>query len=286
MTLPNFLVIGSGKAGTSSIGAYLDQHPQVFMSPVKEPNFFAYDAAEPGILVWGSSREREYPVRDLTAYAALFDGVRDEVAIGEASTVYLESRDAPPRIRATLPGVRLVASLRDPVDRAYSSYWMGIRLGTESRDIGQALHPGDDLVRAGFYHSLLQRYVKLFERERLHVLLFDDLRSRPVEAMQSLYRFLEVDGRFVPDVRVRHNVGGVPRSRMLHTIFASRGLRAVARPLLRGRLRQALVGLRQRSLRRPPPLPEALRRSLIALYREDVLRLQQLLERDLSHWLE
>ena len=286
MTLPNFVVIGAGKAGTTSLYQYLREHPQVYMSPIKETNFLAYDPEQPGELVWGGPPRTGFAIVDLESYRALFAGVTEEIAIGEASPLYLDSLTAPGRIRDTLPDVRLIACLRQPADRAYSAYSMGPPPGQPQPSVREALRPDSEMVQQGFYHALLGRYFDLFDRERIEVILFDDLQARPLETMQGIYRFLGVDDRFEPDIDVRHNPSGRARSRLLHAVITSRALRSALEPFVPERLRRAALRIRNHNLQPVPPLPTDLRRELTDLYREDILRLQELIQRDLSHWLE
>src|SRR5215218_4707583 len=123
MTMPNFLIIGAGKSGTTSLYHYLGQHPEVFMSPMKEPKFFCFEGERPNFRGPGDDEEiNRKCVTTIDAYRALFDGVACEKAVGEASSMYLYYPKAPERIDHHVAGVRLIAVLRNPVDRAYSSY--------------------------------------------------------------------------------------------------------------------------------------------------------------------
>src|ERR671920_1370194 len=108
---PNFIVIGAAKAGTTALYWYLAEHPTVFMSPVKETNFFAYALDEQGRLVYGDPDVHKFPVKTLAEYEALFAPAAGVLAVGEASPIYLECPQAPARIRATLPDVRLICCL-------------------------------------------------------------------------------------------------------------------------------------------------------------------------------
>jgi hypothetical protein len=119
------------------------------------------------------------------------------------------------------------------------------------------------------------------------VYLYDDLVANPLTLMQDLFRFLGVDETFVPDVSVRHNPGGLPRSKQLHWFLTKPPLPiSVRRAWVPERMRLRLMSaLKKRNLREAPPLSEEVRRRLRCLYREDILRLQDLIERDLSHWL-
>jgi hypothetical protein len=200
MTLPNFLVIGAGKAGTTSVYRYLKQHPQVFMSPIKETNFFAYTCAgwddrELNRLGWSA----RFPVRTLEAYETLFEPVRDEKAVGEISPRYLSvGRPAAECIRRHLPGVRLIAILRNPIERAFSSYLFHTRDGRERRTFERAI--GEEragvqpekmdfgqlhYVGLGRYCDLLEPYFDLFPREQIQVHLFADLQRDPAALMRK-----------------------------------------------------------------------------------------------------
>ncbi len=124
MNKPNFLIIGALKAGTTSLFNYLMQHPQIYMSPVKEPKFFAL------VGEYLDPKKREILgkcVVDIEEYRALFDNVTTEKAIGEASAIYLSSRRAPGRIQHYILNVKLIAILRDPVERAYSHFLHNVR---------------------------------------------------------------------------------------------------------------------------------------------------------------
>ena len=118
MTLPNFIIIGAAKAGTTALYWYLAEHPDVFMSPVKETFYFAYGVDAAGKLLYGDPAVHRFPVKTLSAYEALFARANGALAIGEASPIYLECPQAAERIRAVIPDARLICSLRHPVDRA------------------------------------------------------------------------------------------------------------------------------------------------------------------------
>ena len=283
--LPNFLVIGAGKSGTSSIYEHLADHPQVYMSPVKEPNFFAWDAQQPGRLVWGSAPDREYAVTDLAAYEGLFAGVRDEIAIGEASTVYLEAAAVPDRVVETLESPRFIVSLRNPVDRAYSGHWMAVRHGWDHPPYEEAFLPHQDLIEAGRYPRLLRRWFLRFPPDRFHVILFEDLKTRPAATIRSIYEFLGVDAGFRPAAKVKHNRGGVPRNRLWDDVLSGKGLRPFVAPWLPARARRLVRRFRSRNLAPVPSMPADLRRRLVEFYRDDILDLETLIHRDLRAWL-
>jgi hypothetical protein len=303
MTLPNFLIIGAGKSGTTSLYHYLNQHPEIFMSPVKEPKFFALEGL--GIYFQGPGDKEvmtqtsgNRAVLEIDEYESLFDGARGAKALGEASPIYLHSPQAPARIRHYIPDAKLVVVLRNPIERAYSAYlhqvrdgreWLGFReaLLAEEGRIQRDWAPGWRYQRVGFYHEHLSRYYKLFGAEQIRVHLYEDLNKSPVSVSQDIFRFLRVDDSFVPDISLRHNVSGIPKSKALVALIKRPNpLKSAAKAVLPEKLRMRLsMNLQNRNLSSAPPMPEEARMELIEAYREDVLRLQDLIGRDLSGWL-
>jgi hypothetical protein len=275
VTLPNFLVIGAPKAGTTSLHLHLRAHPQVFMPELKEPRFFGYE---------GEGERMKFPIRTLEEYEALFAGVTGETAIGEATPHYLVYPRAAERIRDLLPRARLIASLRDPVERAYSVYQMNLR--------NKGVNEGVPFVRAmetdrnlrETYADMLRRYFDRFPPERIAVILLEDLERDPAATMQGLYRFLGVDPDFRPDLGKIANPGGEPRSKLLHRLLTDPRLRGLSRTALPAPVVERLRALRSRNLAKAPLPPED-RRKAIGFFREDILRTQELIGRDLSAWL-
>jgi hypothetical protein len=298
--MPNFLVIGAQKSGTTALYHYLRQHPQVYMSPVKEPHFFVFENKD---VDYRGPRDREIlsqmVVTEIEAYSKLFGGVTDETAVGEASAGYLHSPEAPGHIRRHAPGAKLIAVLRDPAERAYSSFLHMTRDGREPLDdFEHALEVEEARIRdnwapiwhykrAGFYRPQLERYFEAFGRGRIRVYLYEDLREDPLGMLRDVFSFLGVDDDFRPNVSLRHNVSGVPRSRALHGLLGrSHPLKSAVKPFVPEVARLRLVtSLRNHNLSRPSPLSPRIRGRLIENYREDILRLETLIGRDLSGWL-
>ena len=299
MPMPNFLVIGTAHAGTTSLFHYLKQHPQIYLSPVKEPRFFAFEGEAVDFRGPGDERFRKIVITDIKDYGALFEGVAQETAIGEISPVYLYSPKAPERIRHYVPGAKLIAILRDPIERAYSSFLGEIRAGREPlRDFAEALQNEGRRIREnwsyvwhykqrGFYYSQLRRYLERFDRSQIKIVLYDDWEADNVGTLREIFRFLEVDDCFIPDVSVRHNVSLIPRIKLLHEALTSRRRgRCILRPFLLARAWQRMRrGLTKRNLVRPK-LPLSVRKHLVEEYQADILRLQDAIGRDFSKWLQ
>jgi hypothetical protein len=299
VTLPNFLIIGAQKAGTSSLYYYLKQHPDVYMSPVKEPHFFAIEGGRANFRSPGAEAGiNRKSVADSKEYEALFDGARGEKAIGEASTSYLYSPEAPGRVEDHLPEAKFIAVLRDPAERAYSTF-LALRLGGREplEDFSHALEAERERIESGwehiwhyknlgFYHDQLSRYGEALEEGRMRIYLYEDLSADPRGVVRDAYRFLGVDDSFVPDTAQRHNMSGVSKNGFLVSLVRKRHpVKTAIKPLVPAAVRRRLVSdLQERVLSRPPFPPEA-RRELVEAYREDVVRLQDLIGRDLSAWL-
>lgn len=308
MTMPNFLVIGAAKCGTTALYHYLVQHPEIYMSPHKEPMFFALAGEKPDFRGPADARGiNRCRFTDFDSYRELFRGVSGEKAVGEASTLYVYSPKAPERISRHVPDAKLIAVLRNPVDRAYSAFLFMLRdsreplsnferaLAEEERRIAENWGPEYHYRRGGFYHSQLKRYYDRFEREQIKVYLYDELNSDPEGVVRDMFRFLDVDDAFEPDMSSRHNVSGIPQSRVLQSLYlwlrrsspAKSALKALIPEKPRRRMyRLVLNGVQRRNLAKAPPLSPEMRQELIEAYREDVLDLQDLIGKDLSGWLK
>jgi hypothetical protein len=290
--LPNFIVIGAAKAGTTSLHWYLGEHPAVFMTPVKDPSYFAYGVDDKGRLLWGDLDFHYFNVRSWSEYQRLFDDAADATAVGEASTMYLECPQSADRIRKALPDVRIICSIRHPVDRAYSDYLMYLRHRGRrfdpSRDLSTAAEwaqPDSRWMQIGRYHAQLSRYFEAFPRDQIHVFLFDDLRRNALQVVQGAYRFLEVDPTFVPDLETPHAPGGVPANRLLEGLLTSGAVNLVMKPFVPTRAANWVRRLRTRNMRQPPSLPGELRAELTRHFRDDVQKTSELIGRSLDHWL-
>ncbi len=203
MRLPTFLIIGATKAGTTSLHHYLGQHPEIFMLPQKETNFFAQDSALCLL---------DRTVRDSDEYRTLFAEAGDAKAIGETSPAYLAVPDSPELIRKMIPDAKMIVILRNPVERAYSHYLMRGRQGKEKREnfeeclAVEDLDPMRSYKSRGFYGEQLARYRAQFPRERLKIFLYEDFVESPLTVLEECLKFLDVDPTFVPDMSQKHNV--------------------------------------------------------------------------------
>jgi hypothetical protein len=290
--LPTFVIIGAAKAGTTALYWYLAEHPKVFMSPMKETNFFAFGLDANGDPLYGDPELHRFPIRSLDEYRSLFVRAGEASAIGEASPIYLECPEAAGRIHDHLPGATVVCILREPVDRAYSDYQMylrarGRRLDPE-RDLAPSAawaQPDSHWMRISRYHEALRRYYDRFPREQMRIILFDDLRRDAAATVADLYRTLGVDPTFVPSFDTPHNVGGVPSNMAIERLLTSSRIRSIVEPVLPRRVADLARRLRTRNLAKAPPLPAEMRRGLSTWFEEDVRATSRLIGRSLEPWL-
>lgn len=288
MGLPSFIVIGVAKAGTTSIYRYFDQHPQVFMYPEKSTSYFGYEDARDW--QWwdegDAPRLRHFRVKTFEQYQAAFAGVNGELAVGEVSPQYVRCPTAARRMRETLPDVKVIASLRNPAERAFSGFLMRTRRGEPVRTAEEELMPTATHVKEGFYYTRLKRYFDEFPREQLKIFLFDDFRREPARTMSELFDFVGVDTGVPLDTTSKHNPANIPKSRLANRVLYHPRVIRTAKTMIPVPAYDLAKRARQLNLKTAPKLPDDLRASLLEIYREDILKLEGLLGRDLSIWLD
>ena len=301
MTLPNFLIIGAAKSGTTALYRYLKQHPDIFMSSRKEPHFFSY--TNDTKLTNGPGDYIRTAVTDFAQYQMLFQKAKNEKAIGEASPTYIYVPGTAQKIQTTLPSVKIIAILRNPADRAFSAYMHLIRDGFETiSDFELALSKEQERIadnwgpiwhytKAGFYFEQLLPYYRLFEKQQLKIIIYDDFQQDPLKVMRNLFSFLDVDNSFTPDMSAKPNVSGIPKNKNLQKMMdflfnQNNPIRDISRKVFSEDIRWRVTsGLRNKNLNQPA-IPYKLRKYLIEIFQDDIIRLQKLIDYDLSKWLK
>jgi hypothetical protein len=291
--LPNFIIPGAVKAGTSSLYYYLRQHPEIFMPDNKEPHHFA------------PAKWCGLPVPDRKEYEQMFSGMRNEKAVGEASTGYLYYPESPELIHSAIPDCRIIVILRNPVDRAFSGYCHEVREGLETKSFEEALaeerqatrfiRGGEfsfNYMKQGYVLGILEKYLALFSASNVHLCCFEDLLANTDELMRSVFRFLDVDENFRGDWTYRYNPSGMPKYPWLHQLLdgendARKPLVWMTSHLIPARIRNPLWHkIRDWNVLNGPAIRmrEETRLMLEALYADETLGLEQLTGKDLSHW--
>jgi hypothetical protein len=291
MTLPNFFIVGTVKGGTTSLYFYLRQHPQVFMPDVKEPAYF---------------RSFKPDVDSLAAYKKLFEGAAGEKAIGEASTAYLYAEESPALIKAAVPDAKIIISLRNPAEMAYSLWRYISRIGKRGEHLPfeAALEAEDQRMKdpefqkretwpsqfyyfhRGLYHDQVKRYIDTFGRGNVKILIFEEFVKDPLKICREVFEFLGVDPDFRPNLK-KKNAGNI-RHRGLNKLLTeptgrqARVMAAIPSSIM-GPVRDYLMDWNSKPAK---PMDKKLRRELLDRYAPDIKRLEELIQRDLSHWMK
>lgn len=303
MALPDFLVIGAPKAGSTAVHEALVQHPQLFLSTPKEPKFFLTGGVRPrrshhrGPGDAHSSREW---VWSRARYEQLFDPAPPATLRGESTPFYLWSKPAHVRIRQTVPDAKLIAVIRDPVDRAYSN-WTHLRSdGLEPEaDFVTACRKEPERVAAGFapfwrylelgrYGEQLEHLFRVFPREQVHVLRYKEFVDEPARTIDSICEFLGVDTSLVDTIPHSNPSGWADDGRVNSALRAVvRGGAAVGSlfpPQAWRRAHAPLIRALRRNHSNRPHLEVEQRRELVGHFREDIELLESLLGRSFHDW--
>jgi hypothetical protein len=296
MSLPDFIIIGAARCATTSIYHYLNQHPQIQMSKSLEPNFFVERAC-----LGLQSANPLSSVSDLRSYELEWDNAKQSSHLGEKSPAYLYCESSPRLIRERIPGVGLIAILRNPVERAYSHYLFHRRTGAEELDFWDAVdcarsrhsngfHWAYDYIGAGMYHSQLSRYFASFPKEQIRILNYDRFGEDVYGVCNEILAFLGVTQPFKPTIRIHNKSGGydAPFSTFFHagSPLANVARRIGLRRLLPGRLYAYLDSQRRigRSITAESCPPDVYQR-LRPVYADEIARLSELTGMDFSTWL-
>ncbi|MDC0230750.1 sulfotransferase [Aureispira] len=302
---PDFVIIGSGKSGTTSLDHYINQHPEIFMSPFKEPNFFGFELMNENDFV-NDPNELSYFKSSITnqeQYLQLFQNSSQTQKVGETSNTYMFHRDACQQLHYHIPNVKIIAILRQPTERLYSRFLHLARVGRlPTENFKDCLDKNNkiwwsrnDLIKEGFYYKHLTKYFKTFRPENIKIFFFEELANNPDKLMKDLYEFIGVDSSFEPDMSFKLNSSGYIKNKFYDSIFGeAKGLikssRALLPNCLYSRLKKNHFALklknriREKNLHRPK-LEIDLKKQVTEIYSDDITNLSRMINKDLSHWL-
>jgi len=266
MSLPNFLIIGAPRSGTTWLAMNLREHPDIFMPQIKEVHYF----------------DRHY-AEGIDYYLKFFRGAESFRAVGEATPDYLYFPEVPERIASVLPESKMILCLRDPVDRVYSRYWNAKAKYTENRSLSfeQKLRQKPLFLDEGKYFTHVKRYYEYFAPEQFLILSYDEIQSEPDDVMRRAYEFLDVDSTFRPetlDLRVNAAASKPHHAKSRSLYYLHRSLEKIGLHALAN----VVQNYNAASL---PSMSEETRRWLVEeVYRQENLKLQQLTGLDVSQW--
>ena len=284
------------KAATTSLYTYLKQHPDVFMTHIKEPMFFNNFETDNNYIVKGRKGSK---ISTLKEYYTLFDNAENAIALGEASPAYIYNRNCATLIKEHLPEVKIIAILRQPVKRAYSNYLHAKRAGrepinsfidainSEEERIEKNWSPLYHYKEKGFYFRQLSRYFKEFKKEQIKVILFEDIIDDPQKITKEVFEFLRVDSSFTPDTSKKANVAGKPKGVAGWIVMKLRKNNLLPNIEFSKYLPEFSVSYILKTIySKPEKIDNKTIKSLTnKYYKEDIKQLEKLIERDLSNWL-
>ena len=299
-SLPNFLIVGAAKCGTSSLHNYLNQHPDVFMPSYNEQGM---KVKEPRFLIKDLVKDRLHNgVWDLESYQALFNNVVNEKAIGESTVLYLYYyNEAIKNIKKYLgDDVKIIIMLRNPTDRAFSAYTHVSRSIKEPLSFEEALvieknRLENDITLTpmvmykdmGLYHDMVSAYIENFKN--VHVILHEDFQQNTKTVVMQTLAFLGILKSVGLDTDSKHNVGGKSwrfsflKQFFMKDNFIKKGLRVTFSKALRKKFRVFLEYFVKENVK---PINPETKKELISFFRNDVEKLEKLLNIDLKNWKE
>ncbi len=296
--LPNFVIAGAAKSGTSFLATALAEHPDVFVPPLKECSFFAFQSCHPRFKGPQDERMNRRIIIHRSEYDKLFERATDKhTAVGEASVYYLARPESFRRMRTLLgPDCKVLLVLRDPTDRAFSAYGHYIRDGRETLSFADAIQREDERLAAGWqdswgytrlsqYSPGVQAALDTFGPSCVRIWTYEDLSNDPTRLVAEAFEFIGVDPSFAPRTDTRVNASGAPRSKLVQRLIVERHvLKKIWQPIVpapvRGRVSQ---WIQNRNLR-PLAFPEELRERLDEMFHADIAGLSALTGRDFTPW--
>ena len=312
MTLPNFFIVGAPKAGTDELYYDLDQHPEIYLSPLKEPCYFSTEIRpqyfHPSLrkqAELAAASTRKYLdegmqhkrfggiISDPSDYQRLFSRAKHEKGIGEASVCYLWSNSAPAAIASAVPHARIIIVLMDPSERAFRQYLKSVSDGTVwhsfRKHLETAMQRGSELsvyhpfLAFGDYFEQVRHYMQFFPAHQLNISLYEDTCADHQAWFSGVLAFLDVESSFIPQQVEVPSKPRVPRFIGVSHALRIRELKRIAGRALPKRLKTFAKHVIAGS--DLPELQPQDRAILIDYYRDTILRLQDLIGRDLSAWL-
>jgi hypothetical protein len=292
MILPNFLIVGAAKSGTTSLYHYLRQHPDIFMPEWKELSLFIGDSYGP-----------LHRVKKPSYYRIAFSKIKNQSVVGEASTAYLFDEAAPGIIKAQLGTIRIIIILRDPVAMSYSLYNHQFRKEGETLEnfeeaLAQEKHRRNNpefredcygwhanyyYYHRGLYYEQVKRYMDVFGEENVRVIIFEELTADTINVVKETFQFLGVDDTFVSEISVHNPAGSIIK---IPRFWSDKGLLLkTAQFVFSKNLIKKIPHLLRNIGRKPPrPINAATAERLRKRFYADICRLEKLIAKDLSAW--
>ena len=296
---PDFLIVGAAKAGTTALYHQLGTHPDIFMSPQKEMNFFAL---ENQVIDFKGPGDIEITHKDSILrkdeYLDLFRAGDSFKAIGEASPLYLSSESACYRIKYYIPKIKLIGILRNPIDRAFSAFChlrrderepesnFLLAVEKEPYRITSGWCEMWHYIKNGLYADQIERFQSNFKKDQILFLVYENFLSEPKATLKTICDFLQIDSTFPFEIGTKYNRSGTPRFKNVHQMlnqpqYINKFLKRLFPKKVLKELRESIINL---NLKEKESLTEDQIHHLYPFFEKDIHRIEKLINMDLSHW--
>ena len=281
----DFFIVGAPKAGTTSLYKYLNQHQDVVMSSVKEPNYFSNEELESQDLYYASKN-----ITDEKDYHSLFQANGEKKKLGEASVSYLFYPKVSKRIFTYNKDAKIIIILRNPVDRAYSHYKMDFRLGFVKRDFEDLVLNNNkegslfyqQYIDLGLYHQQVKSYIDEFGSTNVCVMFYEDLKKDRATFVNNIFSFLNLKSDSNINFNLKYNKSKLPSNNFMRYLYSISLVRKTASFLFNERL----INFINKNFFRESnqEIESKVRHKLNQVFLNDIFMLEKLLNKDLSSW--
>lgn len=295
MTLPNFVIAGATRSGTTSLYHYLKQHPQIGFPDLKEPRYFSSIHLKLPQAGPGDNTVDEKLITDIRSYEKLYKNLSNYKRIGDASSEYLYHYEVTAdEILKILGDIPVLIILRNPIERAYSAYSNHVRDGREKEAFEKALRLENDRINSnwdmmwaykgvGLYYKQVKRYLDVFSN--VHIIIFEEFIEKTDEMLKEVFRFLGLEENISVDTSTNYSHSGNPKNKIVGW-FTSRNNKYVypVRKAIINTVPRSLLERVAKKMYNKSEIKEETRMYLRGFYREDIRQLEKLISKDLSHW--
>jgi hypothetical protein len=281
----DFFIVGAPKAGTTSLYHYLDKHPNIEMSNIKEPNYFSSEDLKLHPLYY-----QERIIDNLAEYEALFSKNQSDIKSGEASVSYLYYNRVPQKILEYNKNAKIVIMLRNPVDRAFSHWQMDERLGYINQPLEEVVTNHESsknklyyqqYIQLGLYFEQVERYLKVFGSNNVLILIQEEFKINRQSVLDKLYKFLKIPSIILEDSS-EHNTARRFDNPIFRTLYTNKNIRSIVKNVLPDKFTSSiLTGMTSSDDRK---ISADLFVQLQNIFKEDIVKLRNLIDIDLSIW--
>lgn len=286
----DFFIVGAPKAGTTSLYHYLNEHPKISMSSIKEPNYFSHEELETQKLYYKS-----HTINSLDSYHNLFPTRDANFIYGEASVSYLFYKNVAEKIKTYNKNAKIIILLRNPIERAFSHYLMDARLGLISKSFESVVDCYEitsknklfyqQYIELGKYYDQISNYKRLFNDKNILIIDYEDFKNKTSLCVSNVFDFLQIDTSFMPNLDLTHNTFRKPKFTFIKNLYSSQSIRRVMNKLIpskfKNNINQIVFDKEDK-----PILSQDLRERLKSIFKNDVNKLSDMLNKDFSKWIK